>query len=154
MDAHRGQDKRAGIGSVALLGAEPRHGLDERLDRERLVQHRLRAEPIDLVPCLFVRRAHDDWCRGEALLDPSHQRAGEPAVVSMKTSEIGDDKTRSRAGSHVLETVDERQLITLIAQHVAKEVPDGAVVFDDQNVSHVRQAGGYPPSAQFRCRWN
>ena len=67
----------------------------------------------------------------------------------MDTTEIGDDKIGSRVRSHVLKAIDKDQLIALIAQDVAKEVSDRAVVFDDQDLSYVRQAGGSVPGAQF-----
>ena len=134
---------------VRLLGSEPGHGLDERLDAEGLVQHSRRAEPIDFLNRLLVRGANDDWRLRKALLDSTHQGACETPVVSVKTSEIGDDKIGCRVRSHVLKPIDKDQLIALIAQHVAKEVSDGAVVFDDQDLSYARQAGGFVSGAQF-----
>lgn len=133
----------------ALPGSEPGHGLDERLDRERLAQHRRRAEPIGFLRRLVVRRANEDHSLRKAPLDPTYQFACETPIVSVKTSEIGDDKIGSRVQSHVLKAIDKDQLIALIAQHVAKEVSDRAVVFDDQDLSHVRQAGGFVAGAPF-----
>lgn len=137
------------VEEVALGGDEPGHGLDERLDREGLAQHRCRAEPIGLLHRLSVRGANDDRRPRVALLDPMDKRAREAALVSMKAREIGDDKIGSRVGSRVLKTIDEDQLVALIAQHVAKEVSDRGVVFDDQDLSYVRHAGGFGPGAQF-----
>jgi hypothetical protein len=134
---------------VALPGAEPRHGLDEHLDREGLVQHRLRAEPIGLLHRLFVSRANDDRRLGKSLLDPNYQRACATPVVSMETTEIRDDKIGSRVRSRVFKIIDEDQLIALVAQNVANEVSDRAVVFDEQDLSYVRQGGGLLPGAQF-----
>ena len=145
MDPRRGDVP----GELALLGSEPSHGLDELLDREGLVQHRRRAQPIGLLHRLVVRRANDDRRLRKALLDPTYQRACETPVVSMDTGEIRDDQIGSRVRRRVLKTVDEDQLIALIAQDVAKEVSDRAVVFDDQDLSYVRQAGGFPRAAQF-----
>lgn len=132
-----------------LFGSEPGNGLNERLDGKGLVQHRRRAEPIGLLRRLVVRRANDDRRLRKAPLDPTYQFACETPVVSVKTSEIGDDKIGSRVQSHVLRAIDKDQLVALIAQHVAKEVSDRAVVFDDQDLSHVRQAGGFVAGAPF-----
>ncbi len=134
--------------SGGLAREEPGHGVDEILDREGFVEHRVRAEPIDLLHRLLVRRAHDDRCHRKALLDPTYERECETAVVSMKTGEIGDDKIGTRVGSRVLKTFDDDHLITLIAQHVAKEVSDRTVVFNDQYLSYVREAGGLLPDEQ------
>ena len=133
----------------ALPGSEPGNGLDERLDGEGLAQDRGRAEPIDFLNRLLVRGANDDRPLRKTLLDSTYQSTGETGVISMDTSEIGDDKIGSRVRSHVLKAIDKDQLIALIAQDVAKEVSDRAVVFDDQDLSYVRQAGGSVPGAQF-----
>lgn len=137
------------VEEVALAGGEPGHGLDEGLDPEGLAQHRRRAELIRLVQRLPVRGANDDRRPRVALLDPKDKRAREAALVSMKAREISDDKIGSRVGSRVLKTIDEDQLVALIAQHVAKKVSDRGVVFDDQDLSYVRHAGGFGPGAQF-----
>jgi hypothetical protein len=134
---------------VALPGAEPRHGLDEGIDRKGLVQHRLRAEPIGFLHRPFVRRANDDRRFRKSLLDPNYQRARATPVVSMEATEIRDDKIGSRVRSRVFKIIDEDQLIALVAQHVANDVSDRAVVFDDQDLSYVRQGGGLLPGAQF-----
>lgn len=137
------------VEEVALAGGEPGHGLDEGLDREGLAQHRCRAELIQLVQRLPVRGANDDRRPRVALLDPMDKRAREAALVSMKAREIGDDQIRIRIRRGVLQTLHEREVVALIAQHVAIEVSDRAVVFDDQDLSYVRQAGGFLPGAQF-----
>lgn len=123
---------------VALPGDEPGHGLDERLDREGLAQHRCRAEPIGLLHRLPVRRANDDRRLRVALLDAKHQSTRKPALVSVDTREIGDDKIGIRVRRGVLQTLHEREVVSLIAQHVAIEVADGSVVLDHQYVSYAR----------------
>ena len=126
------------VEQVALAGRQPGQGVDERLDREGLAQHRRRAELIRLVQRLPVRGANDDRRPRVALLDPMDQRAREAAVVSMKTGEIGDDQIGIRVRRSVLQTLHEHDVVTLIAQHVAKEVADGPVVLNHQYVSYQR----------------
>lgn len=132
-----------------LATGEPGHGLDERLDRKRLAHDRIRAEPIDLLHRLFVRRANNDRCLRKPLLDLTDERSCETAVVSLNTSEIGDDEIGSRVRSSALKIADEDELIALIAQDLAKKVSYRPIVFDDQDLSNVRQAGGFFVGAQF-----
>lgn len=135
--------------ALSLPGGNAGHGLDQHLDQEGLAQHRCRTEPIGLLDRLRVRGANDDRYRRVALLDSTYERSCEAALVSMKPREIGDDQVGGRVRWRALKTIDERELVALIAQHLAKEVADGAVVFDDQNLSYQRQAGAFGRSAQF-----
>jgi hypothetical protein len=125
------------------------HGAEELFDGERLAQQRRRAEPIGFLKGRFVRGAHDDRRRGIPLLDASNPQTCGVACVRTHANEIGDNEIGSRVGRRTIQSVDERKVIALIAQHLADEVPYVAVVLDDQDVSYSRHGGGIGPGAQF-----
>ena len=121
---------------MPLAGSETGHRLDERRDGERLEQHRRRAEPIGLFHRLFVRGAHDDRRRRVALPYSTNRRARKAALVAMETHKISDHQIGSGVHRRVLQMLDEQELVALIAEDLAKEISDGAIVFDDQDSSH------------------
>lgn len=127
----------------------PGHDLDELFDREGLWEHRCRPEPVGLFGRLLVSGAHDDSGRGVALLDTPYRRTRAARLVPVETDEVGDDHIGSRIRCHALEPVDKQQLVSLIAQHLAKEVSSSAVVLDDQDVSYAPHARGFAARAQF-----
>lgn len=125
----------------ALLRSQPRDSLQKQIDGEGLWKHGRRAEPIELLQCQFVRGAHDDRRVRIAVLDASYPGARELAGVRAHANEIGDHNIGSQAKRRAIQSIDERELIALIAQHLADEVSYVAVVLDDQDVSYAQHAG-------------
>ena len=131
------------------MGDETGHGLNQGFDREWLAQHRGSTEPVGLFGRLFVPRAQNDRRRWVPLLDATDQGSGESALVSVELDEIGNDEVGRRARRSALQPVDQQQFVALIAKHLANKVSSGAVVVDDQDLSHSRHGGGFAPEPQF-----
>jgi len=147
MDLRRGSPMPAYLG--ALAGNEFVHGAEELRDGERLAQESRRAEPIQLLKRRFVRRAHDDRRRRIALLHASHPRTCEAACVRTQAHEVGDHQIGNRVSWRAIQSINERELIALIAQHLTDEVSYVAVVLDDQDLSYVPQAADFARAMQF-----
>jgi len=120
----------------ALLGSEPRNGLNEHIDGERLWKQGRRSEPIELIQCQLVRGANDDPRSGIAVLNASDPGACESAGVRAHANEIRDHNVGSRVNGRAIQSIHEREVIALIAQHLADEVLYVAVVLDDQDLSN------------------
>jgi hypothetical protein len=116
------------------LGDEPRNSLQKQIDGKRLWKHGRSSELIGIHQCEFVRGAHDDRRSWIAVLDASHPCARELARVRTHANEIGDDYIGGRVNWRAIQSVDEREVISLIAEHLADEVLYVAVVFDDQDL--------------------
>jgi len=136
-------------GVEALLVDEPRDSLNEQIDGERLWKHGRRAEPIGLLQSEFLRGAHDHRRLRIAVLDATYPGARELARVRVDTNEISDHNIGNRINRRAIQSVDEREVIALIAEHLADEVSYVAVVLDDQDLSYAPQAGDIARSAQF-----
>jgi hypothetical protein len=133
----------------ALLSNEQRDSLQEHLDVERLWKHGRRAEPVELLQGKFVRGAHDDRCCRVAQADPTYRSARAPALVWTEADEIHDHQVGSQVCRRAIQSVDEREVMALIAQYLADEVSYVAVVLDDQDVSYARQAADFRRGMQF-----
>ena len=131
------------------MSSEPCDGLNEQIDRERLGQHDGRSETVDLLQGRFVRGADDDRCRWVAQAHPTHQSARVSALVWMEADEIHDHQAGSQVLRRAIQSVDEREVMALIAQHLADEVSNVAVVLDDQDLSYARQAADFRRATQF-----
>jgi len=127
----------------ALLSSEPRDGLNQQIDGERLCKHGGGSEPIGLLQRRFVRRAHDDRRCRITLADSTYRSAGAPALVWTKADEIHDHQVGSHVCRRAIQSVDEREVIALIAQNLAHEGTNVAVVFDHQDLSYARQAADF-----------
>jgi hypothetical protein len=138
----------------ALLGNEPSDSPHEHLDGEGLWKHGRRAEPIELLQRQFLRGAYDHRCLRIAILDALYPGAREVARVRAHANEIGDHNIGNRIDRCALQCVDEREVIALIAQHLADEVSYVAVVLDDQDLSYAPQAAESARAMQFLRRWN
>ena len=139
-----------------LLGNEPRNRLQQQIDGERLWKHGRSSELIGIHQCLFVRGAHDDWSFRVAVLEASYPCARQVARVGAHANEIGDHKVRSRVNRSAIQFIDERELIALIAQHLADEVPYVAVVLDDHDPGNAQTVATAGPARNFdvaRTRW-
>lgn len=128
---------------------QPRDSLHEHFDRERLGKHGRGAEQFRLSECKLVRGADDDRHRRIALLHPSDPGDRGIARVRPHAHEVGDHEVRGRADHSFLESVDEREVIALVAEHLADEVSYVAVVLDDQDLSYAAQAADLHRDAQF-----
>jgi hypothetical protein len=133
----------------ALLGNEPRDSLHEHLDGEGLWKHGRRAEPIELLQRQFLRGAHDHRRLRIAVLDAPYPGARGLARVRAHANEIGDHNIGNRINRRAIQSVDEREVIALIAQYLADEVAYVSVVFDDQDVSYASQAADFRRVVQF-----
>ena len=137
-----------------LVGDDLGHDPDKRLEREWLAHHGRRTESVGLSQRLFVPGAHDDRDCRVALLDATQHRTREVAVVMVKADEIGDDEIGSQVRGGILEMLDEHDLVALLAQHFANEVPDRAIVVDDQDLSYSRTVAGSGRGRNFDGRGN
>ena len=131
------------------MGNEPRDSLNEQIDGERLWKHSRRAEPIELLQREFLRGAHDHRRLGIAILDEPYPGAREVARVRAHANEIGDHNIGNRINRRAIQSVDAREVIALIAQHLADEVSYVAVVFDDQDLSYAPHAADFARAVQF-----
>ena len=132
-----------------LTRSEPGHDLDELFDREGLAQHRRHSELFGLFGSLLESGADDDRRGRIALFDATNSCMCAGGVISVETDEVSDDEIWFGVGRGLLKTTHQQQLVTLIAQHLAKEVSSGAVVVDDQDLNYSRQGGGSAPGPQF-----
>jgi hypothetical protein len=140
----------------ALLPSQPRDSLQKQIYGEGLWKHGRRAEPIELRQSQFVGGTHDDWRRRKAVLDASHPGARELPGVRAHANEIGDHNIGNRVKRRAIQSIDERELIALIAQHLADEVPNIAVVLDDQDLGNVQTVATAGLTRNFdvgRTRW-
>ena len=133
----------------ALLVDEPGDSLNEQIDGERLWKHGRRAEPIELLQRKFLRGAHDHRRSRIAVLDATYPGARELARVRAHANEIGDHNIGNRTNRRAIQSVDEREVIALIAQHLADEVSYVGVVLDDQDLSYTPHAVELGPGLQF-----
>ena len=133
----------------ALLSREPRDSLHEHLDGEGLWKHGRRAEPIEFLQRQFLGGAHDHRRLRIAVLDSPHPGARELACVRAHTNEVGDHNIGNCVNRRAIQSVDEREVMALIAQHLADEVSYVTVVFDDQDLSYAAQAGDFARATQF-----
>lgn len=133
----------------ALLSGEPRDGLNEQIDGERLWKHGRRPELVELLQCQFVGSANDDSRSGILVLNASYPGACEFVRVRTDANEIGDHDVGSRVNRRAIQSIHERELIALIAQHLADEVSYVAVVLDDQDLGNAQTVGDGGPGLQF-----
>ena len=112
------------------------HGFDERLESERFAHHSRSSELGGFAQRLLVAGAHDDRDIRVALVDASQYRARHIGVIGVKADEIGDDQIGSEVWGRTCETLDQNDLVVLIAEHIANELSDGGVVVDDQDLSY------------------
>lgn len=139
---------------AVLAGDHLGHDPDKRLEREGLAQHGRRAESGRLSQRPFVPGAHDDQDCRVALVDATQHRTREVAVVVVKADEIGDDQIRSQVGGRIVQTLDERKLVALLAKHIANEVSDRAIVVDDQDLRYSRTLADSGRGRNFDGRGN
>ena len=137
-----------------LVGDDLGHDPDKRLEREWLAHHGRRTESVGLSQRLFVPGAHDDRDCRVALVDATQHRTREVPVVMVKADEIGDDQIRSQVRGRIVQTLDERSLVALLAKDIGNEVSDGAIVVDDQNLSYSRRLAGSGRGRNFDGRRN
>ena len=137
-----------------LVGDHLGHNPDKRLERERLAHHRRRTESVGLSQRLFVTGAHNDRDIRVACVDAAQHQARHRAVVAVEADEIGDDEIESQVRGGILEMLDEHDLVALLAQHIADEVPDRAIVVDDQDLSYSRTVAGSGRGRNFDGRGN
>ena len=140
----------------ALLGNEPRDSLNEQIDGEWLWKHSRSSELIGIRQCEFVRGAHDDRRSWIAVLDASYPRVRELARVRAHANEIGDHNIGNRVNRRAIQSVDERELIALIAQHLADEGAYVGVVLDDQDLGNAQTVATAALTCNFdvgRTRW-
>ena len=133
----------------ALLGNEPCDSLNEQIDGERLWKHGRRSEPVDLLQRRFVCGAHNDRRSRVPEVDPTDRSARAPALVWTEADEIHDHQVGSQLCRRAIQAVDEREVIALIAQNLADEVSNVAVVLDDQDLSYAGQAADFQRAMQF-----
>ena len=133
----------------ALLVDEPGDSLNEQIDGERLWKHGRRAEPIELFQREFLRGADDHRGLRIAVLDAPYPGAREVARVRAHANQIGDHSIGKRINRSAIESVDEREVIALIGQHLADEVSYVGVVLDDQDLSYTSHAVELGPGLQF-----
>ncbi len=105
-------------------------------------------EPIGLLKGGFMRGAHDDRRRWIPLFDASYPGACEGALVGAEANQVGDHKVGSRVCRHALQVLDEREVVALVAQHLADEVSYVAVVLDDQDLSYAPDVVELGPGVQ------
>ena len=140
----------------ALLVNELRDSPHEHLDRERLWKHGRRAEPIELLQRQFLRGAYDHRRLRKAVLDAPYPGARELAHVWAHANEIGDHNIGSQVRRRAIRAIDERQVIALIAQNLADQVSNVAVVLNDQDLSNAQTVATADPACKFdvdRTRW-
>jgi len=133
----------------ALLSSQPCNGLNEQIDGKGLGKYVRSPEPVVLFQRGFVRGAHNDRCPWEAEPDAMYRSARASAVVWMETDEIHDHEIGSQVLRRAIQSVDEREVIALIAQNLADEVSNVAVVLDDQDLSYARQPADFRRAMQF-----
>ena len=131
------------------MSSEPRDSLQEHFDGEGLWKHGRRTKPVELLQRQFLRGAHDHGSLRIAVLDAPHPGARELARVRAHTNEVGDYNIGNCIDRRTIQSVDEREVMALIAQHLADEVPYVAVVLDDQDLSYARQAADFRRATQF-----
>ena len=133
----------------ALLSSQPCNGLNEQIDGKGLGKYVRSSEPVVLFQRGFVRGAHDDRCPWEAEPDAMYRSARASAVVWMETDEIHDHEIGSQVLRRAIQSVDEREVMALIAQHLPDEGSNVAVVLDDQDLSYARQPADFRRAMQF-----
>ena len=131
------------------MSNESRDGLNEQVDGERLWKQRRGSEPIELLQRRFVRGAHDDRRCRVAQADPTDRRTRAPALVWTEADEIHDDQVGSQVCHRAIQAIHEREVIALIAQHLADEGAYVGVVLDDQDLSYTPHAVELGPGLQF-----
>src|SRR6185295_15220964 len=122
----------------ALLSSELRDSLHEHFDGEGLWKHGRRTKPVELLQRQFLRGAHDHRRSRIPVLDASYPGARELARVGAHANEVGDHNVGKRINGRAIQSVDEREVMALIAQDLADEVSNVAVVLDDQDLSYSR----------------
>jgi hypothetical protein len=138
------------------LSGEPRDCLNEQIDGERLWKHGRSSELVGIRQSQFVRGAHDDRRSWIAVVDASYPGARALYGVRTDANEIGDHNIGGRVKRRAIQSIHERELIPLIAQHLADEVPYVAVVLDDQDLGNAQTVATAALACNFdvgRTRW-